>query len=95
VTDGVSHILDPSYLPSSTSSSSTSVYADIDGNLHDPDYCPFPTAATPHFPTWESGSNDNEVDPEDFDVKLTSTLTSIVPLLASIAVHATLPMRGL
>jgi hypothetical protein len=47
---------------SSTSSSSTSVYADINGNLHDPDYCPFPTVAAPHFPTWESGSNDNEVD---------------------------------
>jgi hypothetical protein len=63
----VSRILDPSYLSSSTSSSPTSVYADIDGNLHDPDYRPFPAVAAPRRPAWESGGNDNEVDLEDFD----------------------------
>jgi hypothetical protein len=63
----VSRILDPSYLSSSTSSSPASVYADTDGNLHDPDYRHFPAVAAPRRPAWESGGNDNEVDLEDFD----------------------------
>jgi len=63
----MSRILDPSYLSSSTSSSPTSVYEDTDGNLHDPDYRPFPAVAAPRRPAWESGGNDNEVDIEDFD----------------------------
>ncbi|KAI9466118.1 hypothetical protein BJY52DRAFT_325772 [Lactarius psammicola] len=63
----VSRILDPTYLSSSTSSSPTSVYADTDGNLHDPDYRHFPAVAAPRRPAWESGGNDNEVEIEDFD----------------------------
>ncbi|KAH9079326.1 hypothetical protein EDB83DRAFT_2513860 [Lactarius deliciosus] len=56
----VSRILDPSYLSSSASSSPTSVYADTNGILHDPDYRHFPTVAAPRRPAWESGGNDNE-----------------------------------
>ncbi|KAH9966576.1 hypothetical protein BC827DRAFT_1176954 [Russula dissimulans] len=63
----VSRILDPSYLSSSTSSSPTSVYADTDGNLHDPDYRYFPVVAdVPRRPAWERGGDDDD-DQEEFD----------------------------
>lgn len=64
----VSRILDPSYLSSSASSSPTSVYADTDGNLHDPDYRHFPVVTpVPRRPAWERGGDDDEVDVEEFD----------------------------
>jgi len=65
----VSRILDPSYLSSSASSSPTSVYADTDGNLHDPDYRFFPVVApaSPRRPSWERGGDDDEVDREEYD----------------------------
>jgi hypothetical protein len=64
----VSRLLDPSYLSSSTSSSPTSVYADTDGNLHDPDYRYFPVVAPlPSRPAWERGGEDDDVDREEFD----------------------------
>ena len=63
----VSRILDPSYLSSSASSSPTSVYADTDGNLHDPDYRYFPVVADiPRRPAWERGGDDDD-DQEEFD----------------------------
>ncbi|KAI9510263.1 hypothetical protein F5148DRAFT_1181062 [Russula earlei] len=63
----VSRILDPSYLSSSASSSPTSVYADTDGNLHDPDYRYFPVVADiPRRPSWERGGHDDEYQ-EEFD----------------------------
>jgi len=64
----VSRLLDPSYLSSSASSSPTSVYADTDGNLHDPDYRHFPVVAPlPRRPAWERGGEDDDVDTEEFD----------------------------
>ena len=64
----VSRLLDPSYLSSSTSSSPTSVYADTDGNLHDPDYRYFPVVAPlPSRPAWERGGEDDDVNREEFD----------------------------
>jgi hypothetical protein len=64
----VSRLLDPSYLSSSVSSSPTSVYADTDGNLHDPDYRHFPVVAPlPRRPAWERGGEDDDVDREEFD----------------------------
>jgi hypothetical protein len=64
----VSRLLDPSYLSSSASSSPTSVYADTDGNLHDPDYRYFPVVApVPRRPAWERGGEDDDVDREEFD----------------------------
>ncbi|KAI0277709.1 hypothetical protein BGY98DRAFT_1097262 [Russula aff. rugulosa BPL654] len=64
----VSRLLDPSYLSSSASSSPTSVYADTDGNLHDPDYRYFPVVAPiPRRPAWERGGEDDDVDGEEFD----------------------------
>jgi hypothetical protein len=64
----VSRLLDPSYLSSSASSSPTSVYADPDGNLHDPDYRQFPVVAPlPSRPAWERGGEDDDVDREEFD----------------------------
>ena len=64
----VSRLLDPSYLSSSTSSSPTSVYADTDGNLHDPDYRYFPVVAPlPRRPAWERGGEDEDVDREELD----------------------------
>jgi hypothetical protein len=64
----VSRILDPSYLSSSTSSSPASVYADTDGNLHDPDYRYFPVVAQlPHRPAWERGGDDDDADQDEFD----------------------------
>jgi hypothetical protein len=64
----VSRLLDPSYLSSSASSSPTSVYADTDGNLHDPDYRYFPVVAPiPRRPAWESGGEEDDVDREEFD----------------------------
>jgi hypothetical protein len=67
----VSRLLDPSYLSSSASSSPTSVYADTDGNLHDPDYRYFPVvvAPLPRRPAWERGGGDDDVDHdgEEFD----------------------------
>jgi hypothetical protein len=64
----VSRLLDPSYLSSSASSSPTSVYADTDGNLHDPDYRYFPVVAPiPSRPAWERGGEDGDVDREEFD----------------------------
>jgi hypothetical protein len=64
----VSRLLDPSYLSSSASSSPTSVYADPDGNLHDPDYRHFPVVDTlPSRPAWERGGEDDDVDREEFD----------------------------
>ncbi|KAF8503645.1 hypothetical protein F5888DRAFT_1631561 [Russula emetica] len=64
----VSRLLDPSYLSSSASSSPTSVYADTDGNLHDPDYRYFPVVAPlPGRPAWERGGEDDDVDGEEFD----------------------------
>src|SRR5258707_5128831 len=64
----VSRLLDPSYLSSSASSSPTSVYADTDGNLHDPDYRYFPVVApVPRRPAWERGGEDDDVDREQFD----------------------------
>ena len=65
----VSRLLDPSYLSSSASSSPSSVYADTDGNLHDPDYRYFPVVATiPRRPAWERGGEDDaDVDGEEFD----------------------------
>jgi len=65
----VSRLLDPSYLSSSASSSPTSVYADTDGNLHDPDYRHFPVvvAPLPRRPAWERGGEDDDVDREEFD----------------------------
>jgi hypothetical protein len=57
----VSRLLDPSYLSSSASSSPTSVYADTDGNLHDPDYRHFPVVAPlPRPPAWERGGEDDD-----------------------------------
>ena len=62
----VARILDPSYLSSSASSSPTSVYADTDGNLHDPDYRYFPVvAAVPRRPAWERGGDDDDNEDED------------------------------
>jgi hypothetical protein len=65
----VSRILDPSYLSSSASSSPTSVYADTDGNLHDPDYRFFPVVApaSPRRPAWERGGDDDDLDREEYD----------------------------
>jgi len=65
----VSRLLDPSYLSSSASSSPTSVYADTDGNLHDPDYRHFPVVASPlpRRPAWERGGEDDDVDRDEFD----------------------------
>ncbi|SRR6266702_6702706 len=85
----VSRILDSSYLSSSTSSSPTSVYADTDGNLHDPDYRHFPAVAPPRRPARESGGNDNELDIEDFDERARHRSASP----RERAAHATLPMR--
>jgi len=65
----VARILDPSYLSSSASSSPTSVYADTDGNLHDPDYRYFPIVAAiprrPAAPAWERGGDDDDNEDED------------------------------
>ncbi|KAH9981379.1 hypothetical protein BGW80DRAFT_1454268 [Lactifluus volemus] len=64
----VSRLLDPSYLSASASSSPTSVYADTDGNLHDPDYRHFPVVNTvSRRPAWERGGDDDEDDAEEFD----------------------------
>jgi hypothetical protein len=64
----VSRLLDPSYLSSSASSSPSSVYADTDGNLHDPDYRHFPVVAPlPRRPAWERGGEDDDADGEEFD----------------------------
>ncbi|KAI0306657.1 hypothetical protein B0F90DRAFT_792027 [Multifurca ochricompacta] len=75
----VSRILDPSYMSSSSSSSPTSVYADTDGNLHDPDYRHFPVvAALPRRPAWERGADDDdELDHDDFDER--TRLRSVSP----------------
>lgn len=74
----VSRILDPSYLSSSTSSSPTSVYADTDGNLHDPDYRYFPIVAPiPRRPAWERGGEEDNDDQEEFDER--SRLRSASP----------------
>jgi hypothetical protein len=64
----VSRILDPSYLSSSASSSPASVYADTDGNLHDPDYRHFPVVNDlPRRPAWERGGDEEEIDADAFD----------------------------
>jgi hypothetical protein len=64
----VSRLLDPSYLSASASSSPTSVYADTDGNLHDPDYRHFPVVNTvSRRPAWERGGDDDEDEVEEFD----------------------------
>jgi len=64
----VSRLLDPSYLSSSASSSPSSVYADTDGNLHDPDYRYFPVVnALARRPAWERGGADDDDDIEEFD----------------------------
>ncbi len=64
----VSRLLDPSYLSSSASSSPNSVYADTDGNLHDPDYRYFPVVAPlPRRPAWERGGEDDDGDREEFE----------------------------
>lgn len=64
----VSRLLDPSYLSSSASSSPTSVYADTDGNLHDPDYRYFPVVASlPRRPAWERGGEEDDDDREELE----------------------------
>jgi hypothetical protein len=73
----VSRLLDPSYLSSSASSSPSSVYADTDGNLHDPDYRYFPIVAPlPPRPAWERGGEDDDVDREEFDERARIRSTS-------------------
>jgi len=73
----VSRLLDPSYLSSSASSSPSSVYADTDGNLHDPDYRYFPVVSPlPRRPAWERGGEDDDVDRDEFDERARLRSTS-------------------
>ncbi|KAA1469285.1 hypothetical protein DENSPDRAFT_848781 [Dentipellis sp. KUC8613] len=56
----ISRLLDPSYLSSSSTSSSpasVSAYVDHHGDLHDPDYRDFPALPTSRRPAWERGTN--------------------------------------
>jgi len=54
--DDISRLLDPSYLPSSSSRSG--VYVDPSGEVHDPDYRHFPLVAAPsHGPHYSSAHN--------------------------------------
>ncbi|KZV72957.1 hypothetical protein PENSPDRAFT_663462 [Peniophora sp. CONT] len=63
----LSRLMDPSYLPNSYSSTSSSpdsvhAYIDDDGEMHDPDYRDFPILAAPatRRPAWETGFERDE-----------------------------------
>ncbi|KAI0031484.1 hypothetical protein K488DRAFT_86767 [Vararia minispora EC-137] len=82
-TQDLSRLLDPSYLPhssSSASSSPVSVHAWVDdhGDLHDPDYRDFPILVAPatHRPAWEGAPNN---DPDDDDAAPLTTSRPVTP----------------
>ncbi|TFY53919.1 hypothetical protein EVG20_g9915 [Dentipellis fragilis] len=64
----ISRLLDPSYLSSSSTSSSpasVSAYVDHHGDLHDPDYRDFPALPTSRRPAWERGASTQILDDEE------------------------------
>ncbi|SJL12221.1 uncharacterized protein ARMOST_15643 [Armillaria ostoyae] len=65
-----SHLLDPSYVSATYTSQSPSqprVYTDHQGNIHDPDYRPFPIVPAPHVSSFSSNPSSHNVRRESSD----------------------------